>query len=429
MDIKLKEINSYGREVMIDLPWNEIEEDFNKAIRIFSKRVKLPGFRPGKIPRKVLMNQFKPSIEADFIENSVNNYYLKALKEKEIVPVNMGSVSEVNFNHGEHFKFKVTFEVEPQIKLPRMKKNLLKVEKTKYVCDDDDIDLAIEEVRNGHAQVKTIEDGAQSGDFVICDLQEVDNTGVPIIGKKLETRYVKVGQPPFDNENEKKLLGVKPNDLVKVMVPIDENNSLSNFELSVKNVERQILPELNDEFVKLADPKSKDISEYREKVKENLDKAYANRSDEAFNQNLCDSMIEKINPEFPPSMAESYLKHIIEDISKNNSEMDQDKAKEIYKPMAERNLKWYLIRNAIIQSQSFEISKEDILKEIEDRKNINPDHAKDIDNYFKKPSNRSRLNDDLMEKKILAYLKEFAKIKEVKLATKDLRKQSEVKTT
>ena len=429
MDIKLKEINSYGREVMIDLPWNEIEQDFDKAIRKFSKRVKLPGFRPGKIPRKVLMNQFKPSIEADFIENSVNNYYLKALKEKEIVPVNMGSVSDVNFNHGEHFKFKVTFEVEPQIKLPRMKKNLLKVEKTKYVCDDDDIDLAIEEVRNGHAEVKTIEDGAQSGDFVICDLQEVDNTGVPIIGKKLETRYVKVGEPPFDNENEKKLLGVKPNDLVKVMVPIDENNSLSNFELSVKNVERQILPELNDEFVKLADPKSKDISEYREKVKENLDKAYANRSDEAFNQNICDAMIEKINPEFPPSMAESYLKHIIEDISKNNSEMDKDKAKEIYKPMAERNLKWYLIRSAIIQSQSFEISKEDISNEIEDRKKINPDHAKDIDNYFKKPSNRSRLSDDLMEKNILAYLKEFTKIKEVKLATKDLRKQSEVKST
>ena len=429
MDIKLKEINSYGREVMIDLPWNEIEQDFDKAIRKFSKRVKLPGFRPGKIPRKVLMNQFKPSIEADFIENSVNNYYLKALKEKEIVPVNMGSVSDVNFNYGEHFKFKVTFEVEPQIKLPRMKKNLLKVEKTKYVCDDDDIDLAIEEVRNGHAEVKTIEDGAQLGDFVICDLQEVDNTGVPIIGKKLETRYVKVGQPPFDNENEKKLLGVKPNDSVKVMVPIDENNSLSNFELSVKNVERQILPELNDEFVKLADPKSKDISEYREKVKENLDKAYANRSDEAFNQNICDAMIEKINPEFPPSMAESYLKHIIEDISKNNSEMDKDKAKEIYKPMAERNLKWYLIRSAIIQSQSFEISKEDISNEIEDRKKINPDHAKDIDNFFKKPSNRSRLSDDLMEKNILAYLKEFTKIKEVKLATKDLRKQSEVKST
>ena len=429
MDIKLKEINSYEKEIMINLIWNEIEKDFEKAIRKFSKRIKLPGFRPGKIPRKVLMNQFQSAIEADFIESSLNNYYLQALKEKEMVPVNMGSVSDVDFDHGGHFKFKVTFEVEPQIKLPRMKKNLLKVEKTIYVCDDEDINLAIEEVRNGHAQVKTIEDGAQSGDFVVCDLQEIDTSGVPIIGKKLETRYVKVGQPPFDNENEKKLLGIKPKDSVKVMVPIDENNNLSNFELLVKNVERQILPELNDDFVKLVDPKSKDMLEYRDKVKENLDKAYDNRSEEALNQSLSDAMIEKINPEFPPSMAESYLGHIIEDISKNNKEMDKEKAKEIYKPMAERNLKWYLIRNAIIESQSFEISKDDISQEIEDRKEVNPDHAKDIDNYFKKPSNRSRLSDDLMEKKILAYLKEFAKIKEVKVATKDLRKQSEVKST
>ena len=429
MDIKLKEINSYEKEIMINLNWNEIEKDFEKAIRKFSKRIKLPGFRPGKIPRKVLMNQFQSAIEADFIESSLNNYYLQALKEKEMVPVNMGSVSDVDFDHGGHFKFKVTFEVEPQIKLPRMKKNLLKVEKTIYVCDDEDINLAIEEVRNGHAQVKTIEDGAQSGDFVVCDLQEIDTSGVPIIGKKLETRYVKVGQPPFDNENEKKLLGVKPKDSVKVIVPIDENNNLGNFELLVKNVERQILPELNDDFVKLVDPKSKDMLEYRDKVKENLDKAYDKRSEEALNQSLSDAMIEKINPEFPPSMAESYLGHIIEDISKNNKEMDKEKAKEIYKPMAERNLKWYLIRNAIIESQSFEISKDDISQEIEDRKEVNPDHAKDIDNYFKKPSNRSRLSDDLMEKKILAYLKEFAKIKEVKVATKDLRKQSEVKST
>ena len=79
MDIKLKEINSYEKEIMINLDWNEIEKDFEKAIRKFSKRIKLPGFRPGKIPRKVLMNQFQSAIESDFIENSLNNYYLQAL--------------------------------------------------------------------------------------------------------------------------------------------------------------------------------------------------------------------------------------------------------------------------------------------------------------------------------------------------------------
>ena len=280
----------------------------------------------------------------------------------------MGSVSDVHFHHGEHFKFKVSFEVEPEIKLPRMKKNLLKAEKTLYITDDEDVDLAIEEVRHGHAEVKTIEDGAVSGDFIVCDLQEVDDAGLPIIGKKLETRYVKVGQPPFDGANEKKLIGTKQAETVKVEVPIDENNNLGLYELSVKNVERQILPEINDDFVKLADPNAKDLADYREKVKENLDKAYENRSKEAFDQNLCDAMIAKVNPEFPPSMAESYLNHMVNDLNKKNEgSMDNEKAKELYKPLAERNLKWYLIRNSIIKSQGFEISKEDIELEIEDR--------------------------------------------------------------
>ena len=222
MDIHLKETRSYAREVDIDLSWEEIAADFEQAIKQFSKRVKLPGFRPGKVPRKVLMNQFQPAIEADFVENSVNTYYLKALQEKEIVPINMGSVSDVHFHHGKHFKFKVAFEIEPDVTIPKMKKKSLKVEKTNYITDDEDIDMAIDEMRHGHAEVQTVEDGAQLDDYVICDLQEIDTSGVPIIGKKLETRYIKLGQIPFDGDNQKKLEGIKPGEKTQVSVPVDE---------------------------------------------------------------------------------------------------------------------------------------------------------------------------------------------------------------
>ncbi|MBN4081002.1 trigger factor [Caldithrix abyssi] len=425
MDIRLKEINSYAREVSIDLPWVEIEKDFEQAIKKFSKRLKLPGFRPGKVPRKVLMKQFQPSIEADFVENSVNSYYLKALKEKEIIPVNMGSVSDVHFHNGEHFKFKVAFEIEPEVTISKMKKNCLKVEKTVYLTDDEDIDLAIDEVRLGHAEVQTVEDGAKVDDFVVCDLQEIDESGVPIIGKKMETRYLKVGKIPFDGDNQKKLEGVKHGDKIQVSVPMDEQGSVGIFELSVKNVERQILPEVDEDFIKIADPEAKDVADYRSRIKDHLDKAYKNRSEEAFDQKLSDVMIDHINPEFPPSMAESYLEHLVEDVTKNNpGKVNNEKMKEIYQPVAERNLKWYLIRNVIIKDQEFEVSKDEMQGEIDRRKEANPEHVKELDKYFKKPSNRQRLVDDLIEKKILAYLKEFAKIKEVKVKTKDLRKQS-----
>jgi trigger factor len=426
LDIQLKEINVYAREVTIDLPWEEIERDFEKALKKFSKRIKLPGFRPGKVPRKILMKQFQPSIEANFVENSVNNYYLKALKEKEIVPVNMGSVSDVHFHFGEHFKFKVAFEIEPAVVIKKMRKTSLKVEKTVYILDDEDIDLAINEMRQGQAKVITIEDGAKVDDFIVCDLQEIDTSGVPIIGKKLETRYIKLGQIPFDGDNRKKLDGVKPGEKVRVSVPIDEQGTLGIYELSVKNVERQILPEIDEDFIKVADPEAKDMVDYRNRIRERLEEAYRNRSDEAFDRQLSDAMISHVNPDFPPSMAESYLEHMVEDVNKNNpGKVDKDKIKEMYKPISERNLKWYLIRNAIIKGQEFKVSKDDVQEEINRRKKASPEHIKELERYFKKPSNRQRLQDDLMEKNTLAYLKEFAKIKEVKVRTKDLRNQSE----
>ena len=426
MDIQLKETSSYAREADIDLSWEEIAADFEQAIKQFSKRVKLPGFRPGKVPRKVLMKQFQPAIEADFVENSVNTYYLKALQEKEIIPINMGSVSDVHFHHGEHFKFKVAFEIEPDVTIPKMKRKSLKVEKTNYITDDEDIDMAIDEMRHGHAEVQTVEDGAQLDDYVICDLQEIDISGVPIIGKKLETRYIKLGQIPFDGDNQKKLEGIKPGEKTQVSVPVDEKGSTSTFELSVQNVERQILPEVHEDFIKMADPEAENVADYRERIKDRLGKAYDQRSEKASDEQLTDAMINHVNPEFPPSMAESYLGHMVEDVMKNNpAATDKEKIKEIYQPVAERNLKWYLIRNTIIKNEKYEITKEDVQADIDQRKEANPKEAKELEKYFKKPSNRSRLEDDLMEKKVLAYLKNFTKIKEVKVNTKDLRKQSE----
>ena len=426
MDIQLKETSSYAREADIDLSWEEIAADFEQAIKQFSKRVKLPGFRPGKVPRKVLMKQFQPAIEADFVENSVNTYYLKALQEKEIIPINMGSVSDVHFHHGEHFKFKVAFEIEPDVTIPKMKRKSLKVEKTNYITDDEDVDMAIDEMRHGHAEVQTVEDGAQLDDYVICDLQEIDISGVPIIGKKLETRYIKLGQIPFDGDNQKKLEGIKPGEKTQVSVPVDEKGSTSTFELSVQNVERQILPEVDEDFIKMADPEAENVADYRGRIKDRLGKAYDQRSEKASDEQLTDAMINHVNPEFPPSMAESYLGHMVEDVMKNNpAATDKEKIKEIYQPVAERNLKWYLIRNTIIKNEKYEITKEDVQADIDQRKEANPKEAKELEKYFKKPSNRSRLEDDLMEKKVLAYLKNFTKIKEVKVNTKDLRKQSE----
>ena len=83
MNINIKEINAYTQELSIELEWSEISDNFNKYITKFGKQVKMPGFRPGKIPRQVLLKQFLPAIENQFVEDNVQKYYLEALREKK----------------------------------------------------------------------------------------------------------------------------------------------------------------------------------------------------------------------------------------------------------------------------------------------------------------------------------------------------------
>ena len=428
MKIIIKELNAFSREFFIEIPWSGIEKDFNKFAVDFSKKIKIPGFRPGKVPKKILMDRFQPSIEAEFVENSVNKYYSNALEQKMITPVNQGSVSEIDFKFENYFKFKVAFEIEPKIELPKFKKNTFKIEKTEYVTDDVDIDMAIDDVRMRNADIKTVENGSKVDDFIICDLQEVDISGIPIIGEKLETKYIKIGQAPFDGDNQEKLLNLKPEQKVNVKIPKDENKELANYELLVKNVERQVLPELNNDFAKIADPQAKDLADFRDRVSQQIHDAYTQKTEESITQQLCDAVINKVNPQFPESMADSYLNHMVNDVmARNQGQLEIEKVRETYKPIAEQSLKWYLIRKAIVREKSFEVTKEEVVQFIEKKKTENPQQEKEIDKFYKKPSNRERIEDNLIEKKVLAYLTEFAKIKEAKLYTKDLRNKSEVK--
>ncbi|MFC1785332.1 trigger factor [Candidatus Neomarinimicrobiota bacterium] len=425
MDINLKEINSYTQEMTVGLEWSELSDDFNEFVGKFSKKIKMPGFRPGKVPKPVLMKQFLPLIESQFVEDNVQKYYLKALREKGVIPVNQAEIKDVHFHNNEHFNFIAVFEIEVEAKLPEFKKKSIKVEKVVYITDKEDVNLTIDDMRRSRAEMKTIEDGAKEGDFILADLQKIDESGVPIIGEKLEKRYIKIGDGIFTGDNQKKLIGIKADGKAQVMIPEGEEQKEAPYEISVINVEEQVLPEVNMDFVKQMDPDAKDVESWKNGIKEQIEKNYLQRANEQFDRNISDALIDMINPEFSPAMVDSYLNHIMEDVkaSSQGAKLEEDKVRETYRPLSERNLKWYSIRKAIIKDQDLKISADEVKAEIERLIEESPKQAKEIEKYYKKPSNKTRIEDDLIEKKIIDYLVNFTKVKEVKVYTKDLRKE------
>ena len=425
MKIKVNKTNEYTRELEINIPWSELESDFNATIKKFSKKVKMPGFRAGKIPRDRLMQQFQANIEAEFMENNFQKYYLMAVQQEELLPVNKAEISDVHFHMNEHFSFKAVFEIEPEAVIPKLKRNSLSVQRTIYIHDEHDIEDAIMQLRKSHSTIATVEDGAIEGDYLICTLQKLDESGVPIIGKKFEKQYLRVGKGSFMDNQKEKLIGLKPGDSTRVILPVNQEGENAEYELTVGNVEREILPEINEEFLKRINPDLDSIDALTSDVEKKIKANFEERSRTAYERDLSDALIDLASPSFAPSMVENYLANLTEDVKKQNKgePMDEEKVREHYTPVAERNVKWYSLRNKLIETQDIAASKENVEDYIEKLVERTPQSEKEIRKFYKKPSNRKRVSDDLVEKKILEYLEQFAKVKEVEVYTKDLRGQ------
>ena len=359
------------------------------------------------------------------MENNFQKYYLMAVQQEELLPVNKAEISEVHFHMSEHFSFKAVFEIEPEMIIPKLKRNSLSIQKTVYIHDEHDIEDAIMQLRKSHATIATVEDGAIEGDYLICTLQKLDESGVPIIGKKFEKQYLRVGKGSFTDNQKEKLIGLKPGDATRVILPVNQEGENADYELIVDNVEREILPEVNEEFLKRINPDLDSIDALTSDVEKKIKANFEERSRTAYERELSDALIDLAGPSFAPSMVENYLAKLIEDVKKQNKgePMDDEKVREHYTPVAERNVKWYSLRNKLIETQDITASKENVEAEIEKLVERTPQSEKEIRKFYKKPSNRKRVEDDLVEKKILDYLEQFAKVKEVEVYTKDLRGQ------
>ena len=428
MQVVAKNINDYTRELKVDLTWEEVQPNFNKAAKAFSKKIKMPGFRPGRVPMERLLSQFQANIEAEFMDANFQKYYLAAVQEKKLMPVNKAEIKDVDFRMNQDFSFTATFEVEPEIVIPNMKKNSLKVNRTNYLHDDQDIEDAILQLRKAQASIVTIEDGAKEGDYLVCSLQKLDDSGVPIIGKKFENQYLRVGNGSFTDDQKDKLIGLKSGETARLRLPVNEDGGDADYDLVVDRVERENLPELNDDFIKTVNPDLNSVDSLRKDVEKKIIENFKERSQTAYERELSDKAIDFVNPAFAPSMVENYLENLVEDVKKqNNGEpLDEAKVKEQYKSVAERNVKWYSIRKEIINFQEMKVEKEDVEKEILRLIQRTPKSEKEIKRFYKKPSNKKRIEDDLMEKKILNYLEQFTQVKEVDVETKKLRENANV---
>ena len=419
LTIKSKKINDFTYELSIKANWEDIKNDFHTAKKKVAKEIKLPGFRKGKVPENILMSQYINSVEMGFVQEFCEKYYIMALQKEELTPINQAQLKDIDFSYENDLSFKSEFEIEPSIKLPKFKKNMVSVEKINFISNQEEVDKTIENILNSQAKAEQIEKGSKDGDFLIVDMQELDDSGLPIIGKK-EKKYIAIGQDPIIEDKAKSFTSRNKGD--KVVIKIDMGDGEKNYEFSIEAIQRRVPPKLDDEFVKQMDPNCKNVNEWKKNVHISIDNEYKRKSDEMFNSSLIDQFVKIVNPVLPTSMLENYLNNIVNEVkqNQNNQEVDENQIREQYKQFAENNLKWFLLRKAIISNNELSVSTKDVDDFIKDALEKNESQKAEIERFYKKESNKNKLADDLLDQKIIEMLKEHSKIKNKEQKTSEL---------
>jgi len=419
LKIKSKKVNEFTYELSIVAKWKDIQADFELCKKKVAKDIKVPGFRKGKIPNHILMSQYLGQIEMNFVQDFSEKYYILALQEEKLNPINQAALKDIDFAYEKDFSFKSEFEIEPSLSVPKLKKNMVTVEKTNFISNEKEIEDTVNNILNSQSKTEKIEEGSLEGDFMIADFQEIDESGIAIIGKK-EKKYIAIGQEPFINSNKELLLNKKVGDTVKMTV--DLGSGEKEYSISIESMQRRVPPELNEEFVKTMDPNCKSVEEWKSNIQKSISLEYEKKSEELFNSAIIDQFIKLVDPILPSSMLDSYLANIVNEVKakQDMQNIDDDKIKEEYKLFAENNLKWYLLRKAIIKDLDIAIDEKAVDFFIKEAIEKNDSQKAEIERFYKKESNKSKLADDLLDQQILDMLKEHSKVKEKDTNTADL---------
>ena len=420
METNLKEINSYTRQLDITIAWELIQDEYEKEFSRARSSFSMKGFRKGKVPEQIVKKNLGPSIEAHFAEDSINSYYRQALDELKLAPINQASIDNLEFREGLALSFSARFEVNPEIMLPKYQKKF-KIKAVRYMAGSEDIEQALTQYQEQHASIKTIESGAETGHFIRGDFNVLDDSGLPIVGSKMENQYIRLGFGLFKEDTEKVFIGAKEGDEVTVSIQNKENTV--KYHVKIIRVEEQILPDIDDELAKTINENTNTLTELKNVIKDELQASLDNDHKELVRKEIIDYFVQNTKVDAPESMVSLYLEQIKDDLEKRNQPFDEKQMKENYQSHSEWNIKWYLIKDQIIENEALDISDEELDGKIQDTISKNQKNETQIKSFYKQSKNKQQLFSKMLIDKLFARLSEFAKVKVVEESTNELRKK------
>jgi trigger factor len=254
MEVSLENTGGLGRRLKVQVPAARVDDEVTSRLESMTRTVRLDGFRPGKVPMRVVQQKFGHQVRAEVIQQVLNSTLQEALARESIRPAGEPSIEPIESKPGEPFEYVATFEIFPELTAPI--NYSFKVDRPVVDINESDINEMLENLRKQRATWTAVERAAQSGDQVSIDFEgSID--GEPFAGNKAEDMPLVLGSNSMIPGFEEQLSGVSAGDEKSIELTFPENypgtavaGKTAIFKVKVHQVSEMELPELNDDFAR-----------------------------------------------------------------------------------------------------------------------------------------------------------------------------------
>jgi trigger factor len=412
LQIAVEEGERWRRTVSVTVPANVVQAERGKIAERLSKRLKLPGFRKGKIPSHVIEQRFGPSLDQEMIDKVIGEAYKQALAHSELSPISEGEVKELRYEPRQDLHFSISFDVQPEFELARV--GGFKVERPEAVVEEEQVSRVLERLREQNGAWKPVEEGKPAnGDLVAVTLEKIED-GVEREAQPYEF-ILGQGDAIPDVEEAIQTLEIGETGDFVVRFPDDfpnEERRGDEEQLRIEVLGRRVLelPELDDEFAKgLGD--FENLDDLETKVREDLTREANERADGAVRGQLLDQVVSANPFTVPVSMVDRYLDSLLGN-PEGVSEEEMSDARERIGPEAERAVKRILVIERLADTQGLRATEDEIDARVEEIAERSGESPAQVYAKLQKADRIEALEREITEKKVFDFLTEQSEITE-----------------
>lgn len=426
MSLQVEKLEKNMAKLTIEVSAEEVEKAIEKAYQKQKSRISVPGFRKGKVPRKMVEKMYGVGV---FYEDAVNDMiptaYEAAVKESELEIVSQPKIDVVQIEAGKEFIFTAEVAVKPEVELGEYKG--VEVPKSDVSVSDEEVMAEIDKEREQNSRIITVDDRAvEDGDMTVIDFEGFVD-GVAFEGGKGTDYPLTIGSHSFIDTFEEQLIGKNIGEEVDVNVIFPEEYHAEElkgkpalFKVTVKEIKKKELPELDNDFVEDVSEFST-VDEYKASIKTKIEEKKADEAKSAKEEATIEKIIEGAKMEIPDAMVDSQVRQMAEDfarrISTQGLTIDQyfqytgltsDKLLEQMRPQALKRIQSRLVLEAVADKENFEVTDEDVNNEINDMASayqMEADKLKDL----LTDADKENMKRDIQVKKAVEFVTENAK--------------------